>query len=249
MEQVVAFSFPPQRIVSLVPSQTEFLHTLGLDDRVVAITKFCVHPESWRHSKVIIGGTKQFSIEKIHALQPDLVIGNKEENYPEGIAELKKHYPVWMSDIFTVEDALDMMKRVGDLTGTSENADLIIQNIQNAFLEFPITKPRRCVYLIWRDPYMVAGASTFIHDILSRIGLMNVCGQARYPVVTQEQLKYLDPELIMLSSEPYPFKQDHVEEIRKLLPDADIRLVDGEMFSWYGSRMTEAPNYFRSLNL
>ena len=89
----------PRRIVSLVPSQTELLYDLGLEDRVVGITKFCVHPDYWRKTKKIIGGTKNFDFDTIRSLQPDLILGNKEENYQQGIAELKKEFPVWMSDI------------------------------------------------------------------------------------------------------------------------------------------------------
>ena len=114
--------FPLRRIISLVPSQTELLYDLGLEEEVVGITKFCVHPPEWFQSKARVGGTKTIHFEKIKALQPDLIIGNKEENEREQIEALAECFPVWMSDIATLEDALDMMLRVGALVDRPEQA-------------------------------------------------------------------------------------------------------------------------------
>ncbi len=242
-------SFPPQRIISLVPSQTELLADLGLEDRIVGITKFCVHPEGWQKSKAIIGGTKKFDLDKIRLLQPDLIIGNKEENYQEGIGQLKAEYPVWMSDIVTMQDALEMIRQLGELTNTRTKADKIVQQTEEVFLGLVKLPPLRTLYLIWRKPWMAAAPGTFIHELLTAAGLQNcLTSSNRYPELSEEEIKSLDPELIFLSSEPYPFQQKHVDEIRKIYHQAKVMLVDGEMFSWYGSRLRKFPDYLRTVS-
>lgn len=244
----IQVSHPPQRIISLVPSQTEFLADLDLEDRVTGITKFCVHPETWRKSKTIIGGTKKFNFDVIHSLKPDLIIGNKEENYAEGIAYLQKHYPVWMSDIVTLQDALDMMRQVGELTGREVNASAIVENISQSLAAVQKLHTRKTLYLIWKNPWMGAASGTFIHEMLSLAGLQNsLAYQTRYPELTAEAISALNPELIFLSSEPYPFKEIHVDELQQLCPAAKILLVDGEIFSWYGSRLLQFPAYLENL--
>src|SRR5690554_1416410 len=125
----------PERIVSLVPSQTELLVDLGLSDRIVWVTKFCVHHRGFKEKKSISGGTKYFHFEKINALQPDLIIGNNEENYKEGIEQLASLYPVWVSDIYNLEDALQMMKEMGELTGTAEKCSEIVDAVSIGFRE------------------------------------------------------------------------------------------------------------------
>lgn len=242
----ITISFPPQRIISLVPSQTELLADFGLGDKVVGITKFCVYPEAWRKSKAVVGGTKKFEFDKIESLRPDLIIGNKEENYQQGIAQLKAGYPVWMSDIVTIKDALKMIYQVGELTGADKAAGKIVNKINNAFSGIEKLPPLRTLYLIWRNPWMAAASGTFIHELMILAGLQN-CLEAsnRYPELSDEEIKTLDPELILLSSEPYPFQQKHVDEIQKICPSAKIVLVDGEMFSWYGSRLLEFPAYLK----
>lgn len=243
----VTISWPPKRIISLVPSQTELLSDLGLDRQTVGITKFCVHPEQWRKSKTIVGGTKKFQFDKIKSLKPDLIIGNKEENYQEGIALLKSEYPVWMSDIITMKDALTMIHQIGSLTGADKQAIEIIYQIDKSFSGIEKLPALRALYLIWRNPWMVAASNTFIHEMITLTGLQNCAESNRYPELNVEEIKMLNPELILLSSEPYPFQQKHVNEIQKICPQAKIVLVDGEMFSWYGSRLRMFPNYLKEL--
>lgn len=243
------FHFPPGRIVSLVPSQTELLFDLGLGDRVVGITKFCVHPREWFNTKAKVGGTKTFSHETIDQLYPDLVIGNKEENDEGRIIQLSKKYPVWMSDIVDWRSAMQMITQVGELVDEASNASLLVNKIESRFKDIKRIQQRKTLYLIWKRPWMAAGGDTFIDAMLSKIGLMNCIDTPRYPELTIEQIKELSPELILLSSEPYPFKEKHVEELRTVMPNAKIVLVDGEMFSWYGSRLLKAPDYFSSLVL
>ncbi len=239
----------PQRIVSIVPSQTELLFDLGLEKEVVGITKFCVHPNEWHKHKTRIGGTKKLHIDKIIALQPDLVIANKEENTQAEIEQLAEQFPVWISDIKTIDDALRMIEEIGMLVGKEKNAVSIKNEIEKGFSGLiKETKALRVAYFIWRKPWMSAGADTFIHDMIKCIGWQNVyASHLRYPETSLQELSSLNPEIILLSSEPYPFSEKHIAEIQSELPEAKILLVDGEMFSWYGSRMKLAAEYLQEL--
>lgn len=241
---------PPRRIISLVPSQTELLFDLGLDEEVVGITKFCVHPkEKWR-TKPRIGGTKQVDFEKIAALKPDLIIGNKEENDRRQIEQLQALYPVWMSDIVTLADAIWMIKTVGEMTGTAEKATALAHKISAAFQPKAQSQgPKITVaYLIWRNPWMAVGSGTFIDSMLAVGGFINVfAAKTRYPETSLEELAALSPQAVLLSSEPFPFREKHVEEIQQLCTSAIVKQVDGELFSWYGSRLLQAAPYFASL--
>lgn len=249
MDQQITLPALPQRIISLVPSQTELLFDLGLEERIVGLTKFCIHPKGKVKQKAIIGGTKNFRFDVIDRLQPDLIIGNKEENYKEGIEQLQQKYPVWMSDIYTLSDALQMMLRFGEITGTEQKAGELISKIETGFSCLkPATPPIKVVYFIWRKPYMAVGNNNIIDHILQRCGFKNAFSElARYPEISPEQLQKADPQVILLSSEPYPFKDKHIAEFRDLCPKAQIRIVDGEMFSWYGSRLLHAPAYLQGV--
>jgi len=238
----------PSRIISLVPSQTELLFYLGLSDKVVGLTKFCIHPKNEVREKSIIGGTKNFNLEIIRQLQPDLIIGNKEENYQEGIKALRQHYQVWMSDINSLTDAVDMIIKIAAITGTQEKAKVLISTIESGFRNLFYLNPIPTAYFIWRNPYIAVGSNTFIHEIMDKAGLRNVFAHlSRYPVITPEMLKKTNPQLILLSSEPYPFREKHITEIKQLCPGATVKLVDGEMFSWYGSRLQYTPAYLQTL--
>lgn len=251
MNRTIALKKLPQRIVSIVPSQTELLYFLGLNEQVVGITKFCVHPQEWFRSKPRVGGTKQLHLEKIDTLQPDLILGNKEENERSQIEALSQKYPVWMSDIQTLEDVLHMIAQVGELIGKTNAAKGLVKNIQTQFATLPkLTKPIRAAYLIWWKPYMVAASHTFINELLQLAGFQNVFAQqSRYPEITLEELASAEPEVILLSSEPYPFKIKHLQAIQQVCPSAVIQFVDGELFSWYGSRLLQSTAYFRRLQL
>ncbi len=250
MHRTVQVPDHPQRIISLVPSQTELLHDLGLGDRVVGITKFCVHPEAWFRSKARVGGTKKIDMQKVRALEPDLIIGNMEENSREDIEALEKEFPVWMSDVKTLDDALWMIEATSVITGTEARALEIKSSIARAFAGHnPSDAPLSAAYFIWRDPFMVAGGGTFISDMLHRAGFTNAFSHRteRYAEITPAELAGADPDVILLSSEPYPFGEKHIQEFNLICPGAPVRLVDGEMFSWYGSRLQKAPAYFREL--
>lgn len=247
--QKVVLPDTPNRIISLVPSQTELLFDLGLDKEVVGITKFCIHPEIWFRSKPRVGGTKQVKMEIIHQLEPDLIIANKEENVKAQIEELAGKYPVWTSDIHNLEDALVMIRDIGLITGKQAMANRIAEQIEEGFTTLTVPGHRlRTAYLIWKDPYMTVGNDTFIHCMLETAGFDNVFSERkRYPAISIDDLKKSGCELLLLSSEPYPFQQKHMDELQQQLPDTRILLADGEMFSWYGSRLLKAPAYFTSL--
>ncbi|UPL49924.1 helical backbone metal receptor [Hymenobacter sublimis] len=248
MGRRVVVPFPPQRIVSLVPSQTELLYDLGLGHRVVGVTKFCIHPAEARQQAAVVGGTKNFDFAKISACRPDLILGNKEENYQEGIEELARHYPVWMSDITTLTNALEMIRRVGLLTGQQHRAEPMAAAIAGSFAALAAAAPIPAAYFIWRKPYMVAAAGTFIDELLARAGYQNVFGHlSRYPEITAQHLLQAAPRQILLSSEPYPFSAKHLSEFQALCPEAEIRIVDGELFSWYGSRLLHSAAYLQQL--
>lgn len=248
MKRLVNVPSSPKRIVSLVPSQTELLYDLGLGDRVVGITKFCIHPRKWLSEKTIVGGTKQYHFDRIEGLQPDLIIGNKEENEQAGIEKLAEQYPVWMSDISTLEDAFEMITGIGQLVNKEGLSTEIVRNVRNSFNELKgYNNKTKTLYLIWKKPYMAAAKGTFIDEMMSIAGFENCILNVRYPELSEEDIKELNPHTILLSSEPYPFKDKHIEELKQIVPEAEIRLVDGELFSWYGSRLQKSATYFRSL--
>jgi ABC-type Fe3+-hydroxamate transport system substrate-binding protein len=245
--RTITLDRPPSRIISLVPSQTELLYDLGAN--VVGITKFCVHPSSWFREKPRIGGTKEIHPDVITRLHPDLIIANKEENDRDQIEALAAQYPVWVSDVHNLTDALAMIRSVGDLVGRTQKAHDLAASIEKGFNELQLlTYPLRTAYFIWRNPWMSTGGDTFIHDMLQRCGLTNLFStQSRYPIV--EPAALINCDLVLLSSEPYPFRDKHIAEIQNLLPDVIVRLVDGELFNWYGSRLLQAPAYFQKLLL
>ncbi len=244
----ITIRFPPQRIISLVPSQTELLADLGLHDEVIGITKFCVHPENWLQTKTTIGGTKNFHFDEIDKLRPDVIFGNKEENFEEGISRLKAKYPVWMSDIVSIEDSVSMILSLGEITDRIVDSKRIVLDIQGGFKSTITFSGEFVLYLIWRKPWMGAAVNTFIHSLLNHLGLRNALeDEKRYPELTVERIQSLKPNYIFLSSEPYPFREKHIEELQAISPASKIILVDGEMFSWYGSRLIKAVPYFNSL--
>ena len=235
----------------MVPSQTELLFDLGLNDEVIGITKFCIHPTEWFITKTKIGGTKTLNIELIQQLQPDLIIANKEENEQSQIEQLANQFSVWISDIKNIDDALNMISAIGTITDRSVVAENIAQRITENFQQLPqqFISRKKAAYLIWRKPYLAINSSTFIHDMLLRCGFENIFANnvSRYPEITIEQLEAAQPDVILLSSEPYPFSEKHIDELKAKakLKSTKVQLVDGEMFSWYGSRLVHSPEYFR----
>ena len=245
----IHFDSYPKRIISIVPSQTELLYDLGLEDEIIGITKFCIHPNNWFRSKKRIGGTKNLHIDEIKALHPDLIIANKEENTREQAEAIRKFCPVWTSDISNLEEALDMIREIGRITNKTAQGNQMADKIAASFKAIPeIRNTLPAAYLIWKDPYMTVGGDTFIHHMMQHGGLENVFEkEKRYPVITLKDLIEKSPQIILLSSEPYPFKEKHITELTMQMPEAKILLVNGEMFSWYGSRLLKSATYFCDL--
>ncbi len=252
--RLVTFPDSPKRIISLVPSQTELLYDLGLTDEVVGQTLFCIHPIAMRDAKPLVGGTKNVKIDRVDALYPDLIIANKEENDKLQIEELMEKYPVWVSDIKTLDDAIHMVKQVGLLVNKPIEANAIATSINDSFNTFksdnrnPI-KGKSVLYLIWRKPWMCAGNDNFINEMISSMGLINSTTEkmGRYPELSTQEITELNPDFIFLSSEPYPFKEKHIDELQQICPQSKIILVEGELFSWYGSRLLNSVKYFNTL--
>ncbi|MDF2432237.1 MAG: hypothetical protein JWP44_1868 [Mucilaginibacter sp.] len=239
----------PNRIISVVPSQTELLFYLGLNEEIIGITKFCIHPQDKFNVTAKVGGTKQLDIDKIRELKPDLVIANKEENERSQLEELMTFCPVWISDISDLPGAIDMIERIGIIVDREIEAKVLGGAIAGLFNKVIIPSTNlRVAYLIWRKPYMVVGKNTFIDNMLQKCGLLNAFELERYPQVDNGMIIAASPDVILLSSEPYPFKNKHIDEFKKLVPGAIVKLVDGELFSWYGSRLLHAPAYFENLH-
>lgn len=247
----ITLSKAPTRIISLVPSQTELLVDLGLRNQLVGVTKFCVHPKDLKDEITIVGGTKKVNYNKIKSLSPDIIICNKEENTLEMVEELQKIAPVWVSDIETIEESLEMICLLGNLFNVSENANDLISEINSEKAKFEklikTASTKKVAYLIWKNPYMGVGNHTFIQDVLKLNKFENILQNeiSRYPEISLERLNEAD--VILLSSEPYPFKKENVAELKKAL-QKEVLLVDGEYFSWYGSRLKDAFTYFKSLH-
>ncbi|AZA82750.1 cobalamin-binding protein [Chryseobacterium lactis] len=235
------------KIVSLVPSITEALFDLGLTEHeIVGRTKFCIHPHDKIKNVPIIGGTKNINIEKIKALQPDLILANKEENVKEQVEALMDDFKVMVTNVETVEDNYYLLKNLGKLLGKEERAQLFNLKIYDVLNQAKLETSVKAAYLIWKNPYMTIGSDTFIHKILSEIGFENIFkDKTRYPIITPEDLAAAD--VIMLSSEPFPFKEKHIEELKVFYPDKKIMIVDGEAFSWYGTHIAKCENYFKEL--
>ena len=243
----------PKRIVSLVPSQTELLVDLGLEFSIVGITKFCVHPKQLRKAKTIVGGTKQIHVQKVKALQPDIILCNKEENSKEIIESLASVAPIHISDIYTLKDTFELISMYGEIFKVEERASSLISTIRKERDHFQNQiqnkKQLKVAYFIWKNPWMVAAADTFINTMLQEAGFVNIFKeQKRYPEIDLDHSKLKETDVILLSSEPFPFKEEHILELKLQFPEKTIKIVDGELFSWYGSRLLQSYSYFQELH-
>ncbi|MFN4298734.1 MAG: helical backbone metal receptor [Thermaurantimonas sp.] len=234
------------RVVSLVPSLTELLYHLSVN--VVGITKFCIHPAEWYRTKPRVGGTKNPDIQRIKELSPDLIIANKEENRKEDVEQLSKLSRVLVTDITNIKDALTVIRLIGKECNAAHAANCLVHSIAELWKPLQGSADGiRVLYLIWRKPYMVAGTDTYIHSVLQYLGFTNVVQESRYPQLEAQAIRDLQPDVVFLSSEPYPFREKHLSELIEIAPSANVRLVDGEAFSWYGYRMIPAAEYFYTL--
>lgn len=241
----------PRRVVSLVPSITELVHDLGYE--VIGKTKFCIHPEGLK-SATVVGGTKNVRVEVVKKLRPELVIANKEEN-TKGVVDalIDAGLSVFVSDVSTLDQSYDLINLLGQIGGFQKKAEELIGVITNGLQFIPTFEPRlKALYLIWQEPYMAAGTDTYISDLMIHLGLDNAMSiwaerGLRYPKIDGDQLKVLNPDLILLSSEPFPFKENHCKLIGEEFGIPTL-LVDGECFSWYGSRQAKSIDYLRDFS-
>lgn len=247
------FAQAPKRIVSLVPSQTELLYDLGLEAEIVGITKFCVHPHHLKSTKKIVGGTKKVHYEKIRLLKPDIILCNKEENTLEIVEKLREICPVWVTNIITIDDNFEMIYDFGKLFGKRTEAQKWCDKIEFSLTDFrrfiAHQSLKKAAYFIWKNPFMVAGSETYINEMMRLNKFENIyANKGRYPEVEIKKIRLEgDPDLVLLSSEPYPFNEEDAFEIGRFTHHAKTVFVDGEMFSWYGSRMLKALSYFKKL--
>lgn len=241
----------PQRIISLVPSLTELLVDLGLENNLVGITKFCIYPKHLLKTKTIVGGTKQVHLDKIKALKPDFILGNKEENTQAIVTAVSQVAPTYVSDIYSIKDTLGLINQLSIILDCKQQAAIIEKQIKKEraeFSEFIKNKTsKKVAYFIWANPYMVVGGNNFINEMLKLNKFKNVYAASnRYPEITLEELKETD--YILLSSEPFPFKTKHKKWFKNHTKEKII-LVAGEPFSWYGSRLIKAFDYFKKLHV
>ncbi len=236
---------PPRRIVSLVPSLTETCYAMGMGGRIVGATEFCVFPPDAR-AIPRVGGTIAVSAEKVAALMPDLVLASADENRRPQVEELERlGLPVFVTFPKTLPEVLDMIDDVGRILGVAAAAVSVTGPIRRrvARLEARV-KGRDCVsavYLVWRDPWMAAGADTYIDDILRRAGGENAAArcEGRYPPMTSDAMRDLHPEVVLLPSEPYPFSETDADDVRRAVPQARVVAVDGEPINWAGPRIAD----------
>ncbi len=240
----------PQRIISLVPSITYTLSDFQLNDNVVGITRFCKFLPYSKKEKTIIGGTKDIKIDRIKSLKPDIILANKEENTKEIVEQLERIAPVFVSDIKNFEDNLVFLEKIGKIFDKEILAKYFInklyslQNLLNSH-----KKNKKSVYLIWKNPWMTIGGDTYINEMMKLSGFDNLYkDKKRYPVTDIKEMKKLNPELILLSSEPFPFKVKHQRELQEIFPNTEVKLVEGEAFTWFGTYPLKGLKYLSELN-
>jgi len=253
LNRIVNIEKSPQKIISLVPSLTELLHDLGLEKRIVGITQFCVHPYHYQSTKTIVGGTKKVKYDLIHELNPDFILCSKEENTPDMVTQLEKIAPVFVTDVNSFQEALNLILQLGEILGKRVESETLIQKIELKNTKFQnFIKEKQTVktaYFIWKNPWMVAGNRTFINDMMQLNKLENsFANKERYPEVN---IKYLNlqgnPELLIFSSEPYHFTEEDAFEVLRENEKVLTLFVDGQYFSWYGSRLLKAFDYFKKV--
>jgi ABC-type Fe3+-hydroxamate transport system substrate-binding protein len=248
----------PQRIVSLVPSLTEALFVLGLGDRVVGVTDWCIHPADGVAPLPKLGGTKNPDLERALGLRPDLVIANHEENTERVVRRFREAgVPVWVTYPRTAGEGAVLLREMAALGASERVFSEVIEPVEAALREAEIASgahPRRFFCPIWRDPWMSVGADTFAHSMISLCGGENVFrgrAERRYPIVTLEEIVAAQPQVILLPDEPYAFGEADRQELLELpVPAAEqerIHLIDGTSVSWYGPRMRSALETLRPL--
>jgi hypothetical protein len=246
------------RVVSLVPSWTEFLHDLQAE--VVGQTKFCVRPDAAYRSLPRVGGTKTVHVDRVMELRPDLVVANKEENAREDLERLAELLPpscdILVTDVRTVDAAFDAMSDLGARLERVAQAESWVARIRDAWGD-PKPVVGSAAYAVWAKPWMAAGPDTFIHDVMRHWGIHNAVADlpseelaqaGRYPNLGDDEAAGVQHAgRWLLPSEPFPFAAKHLEALEAAHPDRQFMLVDGEAFSWYGTRMWHAAAHFEEV--
>ena len=246
--RTVTYTYPPKRIISLCPGITDTLFALDLQDHVVGRTRYCIHPAPEVQQVPAVAGTKDIRLDAILQLKPDLIIAEKEENTRDIVESLEQHVPVYVAEVQSVDESYTMIENIGDVTDRTAEANDLVSTIQNGFRSLQGVTSGSVLYVIWRKPYMAAGNTTYIDSLLKTLGFDNSMASfdGRYPELSTYDVKSANPDLVLLASEPYPYKEHHIPEFQEMLPNATIVPIDGEMF-WYGPRMLEATAYFNKL--
>jgi ABC-type Fe3+-hydroxamate transport system substrate-binding protein len=237
------------RIVCLVPSITELVCDLGLADELVGRTGFCIHP--WETVKKIpkVGGTKQLKLDRIRELAPTHAIVNVDENRREDADALAEFIPnIVVTHPLAPLDNLDLYRLLGTTFDRQAEAERLCDKFECALdeLRSQTWTPQDVLYLIWRDPWMSVALDTYIAQMLALVGWRShpVQSEDRYPTVDPAEWGRVDR--VLLSSEPYHFKERHLDEVTALAQNARVTLIDGEMTSWYGSRAIQGLRYLAS---
>lgn len=228
------------RIVSLVPSLTELVWWLGLEDALVGRTRFCTEPVGQIERVAIVGGTKNPKVERIIALRPDLVLANKEENRREDVEALQAAgLRVLVTDPNSVREAVTMIRDLGDELDAVSKAASLTADIEAALARVRVPERRPRIFVaVWKDPWLGLGSESYGHDLLACAGGANVlASRPRYPEVTLAEIARLAPDLILLPDEPYPFKAADAEALSTIAP---ARVIDGKLLWWYGPRIPAA---------
>lgn len=236
------------RIVSLCPSTTETLIALGRTEALVGITKFCIHPASTVAGIEKVGGTKNPKVDRILELRPDLVFVNEEENRREDYEALADQLRVEVSFPQRADEIPEHLRWIGALVKRKEAAEVEARALEEALTALDAERSRtfRYAYLIWRRPFMAAGAPTYVDDLLGRAGGQNVFADedARYPEVDLGRVRP-EPEVVFLPDEPFPFAAEHIPEIKALAPRSEVRLVSGDDLCWHGVRTRHGVQWLR----
>ncbi|MEP7084224.1 MAG: helical backbone metal receptor [Betaproteobacteria bacterium] len=243
------------RIASLVPSLTELLFALDLDNEVVARTGFCIHPRDQVRRIPKVGGTKDVDINALLATRPTHLIANIDENRKETIAALRPHIPeVVVTHPLVPDDNLALYREFGRLFGRERKAAELASQYAAARLELDLAthevKTLRVLYLIWKDPWFTVGRSTYVSSMLAcaRLETLPDATAPRYPILEPNDPAWAEADIILLSSEPYAFRQKHADQLTdSLRVPKPVALVDGEMLSWYGNRAIAGLHYLKKL--
>ncbi len=243
--------FKEGKIVSLVPSLTELLYYLGLGEFVVGVTRYCIHPPEALFKSTVLAGTKNFSVKELLATGAHWVLTNREENPKDRVEKIIDHLPVVLTEINKPDDLIPLLHW---LSKQYPQCKPIAQTLEQSIIGLPNELGGlgngRVLYLIWNKPIMAVGGDTFISTMLNMAGYKNATGHLkRYPAIEPQQLISFKPDFLFLSSEPYPFKDEHIAYFKSLLPETQVLLVDGEPFSWYGNRVLNLPAYLKTLHL